>query len=402
MENIGRERYISRIKPFIGNRNAKVLTGIRRSGKSTLLEMLSGMDDGPYNDIVLNMELWKNRELRNPDRLYETISSSLKEGVKNRLFIDEVQDVDEWESVIRSLIAEDRCDIYLTGSNSHLLSGEFASYLSGRLNIIDVFTLTFSECMEFERVYRGTCDEDAVLRKFLRIGGFPSTWREDYRESDANSEVSDIVYAIMMRDIVSRHPVKNPDALNRILRYICDNVGNPTSVNNIFNSLSSEGRGIGRDTVSAYVDHLENAYLIQKVCTFDLKGKRHLTSKYKYYLSDIGVKNAILGFRPDDIAGYMENIVFLELRSRGYSVWIGDNAGKEVDFVAEKNGGYVYVQVTVKLDGQKTIEREFGSLKGIDDNYPKYVVTLDDGPLNSDIDGIICCKLTDFLMKDEL
>jgi hypothetical protein len=400
MKNVERKRYLSRITPFIGNRNAKALTGIRRGGKSTILDFIK-TNVGDRNIVYVNMELWENRKYKDPEKLYYMIKDSLSDDKKNCLFVDEVQDVKEWESVIRSLIAEDCCDIYLTGSNSKLLSGEFATYLSGRLNTIDVFTLTFSECLDFEQMYGRGTNADEAFKKFLRFGGFPSVWRQDFTQAEAVMEVTDIVNTIMMRDIVTRHAVKNPGVLNRILRYLCDNIGNVTSVNNIHTTLRSEDESIGKDMVYSYVDYLEEAFLVKKVPTFDIKGKRHLTSIYKYYLGDIGIKNALLGFRSGDIAGYMENIIYLELRSRGYSVWIGDNDGREIDLVGEKNGRYVYVQATAELSGDKVVNREFGNFKGIDNNYPKYVVTLDDGPLNADVDGIICCKIADFLLRDD-
>ncbi|MCL1984113.1 MAG: ATP-binding protein [Methanomassiliicoccaceae archaeon] len=401
MENVKRDRYLSQIVPFVGNRNAKVLAGIRRGGKSTISHMISAGFGDDHNVIDINMDLFGNRRYRDPEKLYGMIKGSLISGKKNRLFIDEVQDVDEWESVIRSLIAEDCCDIYLTGSNSRLLSGEFATYLTGRLNILDVFTLTFSECLDFERKYRGEADTDIMLEKFLHFGGFPSVWRNDYKMSEAIKEITDIVNMIMMRDIISRYAVKNPDVLYRILNYLCDNVGNLTSVNNIYASLHADDRTIGKDMVYSYVSYLENAYLVTKVPTFDIKGKRHLASVYKYYLGDIGIKNAALGYRADDIDGYMENIIYLELRSRGYNVWIGNNNGKEVDLVGEKNGRYVYVQTAVELSSEKVVRREFGNLEGIADNYPKFVVTLEDGLLNNDLDGIICCELKDFLLRSD-
>lgn len=399
--NILRSRYDSRIRPFMDNRNAKVLVGIRRSGKSTLFEMIADSMGDDHNIIMMDMEKWVNRPYRDPDILYSRIKESLVKEKDNCLFIDEVQDIREWESVVRSLIAEDCCDIYLTGSNSRLLSGEFSTYLSGRLNTLDVFTLTFSECIDFERGYRGEMPLEDIFSKFLRLGGFPSVWCNEYRESQAYSEISDITDAIIKRDIADRHSIRNTEVLDRILNFICDNIGNPVSVNNIFTSLYSEDKTIGRDMVYDYVGYLEDSCLVVKVQAYDIKGRRHLTSKYKYYLSDIGIKNSRLGFRPDDISGYMENIIYLELRSRGYRVWVGDSEGKEVDLVGEMNGRMIYVQATTELTNGDVVRREFGNLKGIDDNYPKYVVTLEDGPLNEDIDGIRCCKLIDFLMSDE-
>lgn len=399
-KNISRPRYDMRLAPFMGNGNAKVLEGVRRCGKSTLYEMLIDSTESGSNIISFNMEVWNNRQYRDPEVLYSKIKESIVENKENFLFIDEVQDIYEWESVVRSLIAEDCCDIYLTGSNSRLLSGEFSSYLSGRLNTVNVFTLVLSECMDFEREYRSGMTYDEVLSKFIRIGGFPGVWRNDYDQSSAYSEISDIVDAIIKKDIVDRHNIKNTDVLDRILNFICDNIGNPTSVNNIFASLNSRDKSVKKDMVYDYVEYLEESYLILKANAYDIKGRKHLTSKYKYYLSDIGIKNARLGFRPDDISGYMENIIFLELKSRGYDVWVGDSGGKEIDFVGEKNGSMIYVQAVSELTNEDVVKREFGNLKDVGDNYPKYVVTLNDGPLNEDMDGIRCCKLVDFLMSD--
>jgi Predicted ATPase (AAA+ superfamily) len=400
-QNIARPRYDSHIVPFKGNRNAKVLVGIRRGGKSTLLEMIADKMDDDHNKIAFNMEEWANRPYRDPDKLYAKIMESLVENKHNCLFIDEVQDIREWESVVRSLIAEDRCDIYLTGSNSRLLSGEFATYLSGRLNTLNVFTLTLSECMDFEKTYRGEKNSAEVFSKFLRLGGFPNIWRNEYHESQAYSEISDITDAIIKKDIADRHSIRKTDVLDRILNFICDNIGNQTSINNIFTSLQSEDNTVKKDMVYDYIGYLEDSCLIIKVPTYDIKGKKHLTSKYKYYLSDIGIKNARLGFRADDISGYMENIIYLELRSRGYNVWIGDSDGKEVDIVGEMNGKMIYIQATAELTNEKVVKREFGNLESISDNHPKYVVTLEEGLLNTDLNGIKCCKLLDFLLSTD-
>ena len=401
MDRVERTSQLDRISPFFGNGNAKVLTGIRRSGKSTLLRMVSEVHSDK-NIILFDMELWSNREYRDPDALYRRIKDSLVSDRKNVLLIDEVQDITEWESVIRSLISEGCCDIYLTGSNSRLLSGEFATYLSGRLNTTEIFTLTLSECMRFESVYRDGITTDGALAKFLRFGGFPSIWRFDYNEKEAMSEVRDIVQAILLRDVVNRYGVKQPNILERILRFICDNVGNPISVNNIYNTFLSNGDKVGKDTVYSYLSYLESAYLVYRVETMDLKGKGILKSRYKYYLSDIGIKNALMGYRPDDIPGYMENIIFLELRSRGYDVWIADNKGKEIDFVARDGEGLIYIQATTRLSDEKVITREFGNLRDVDDYRSKYVVVLEKGLLDGDMDGTRCVTLSEFLLMPQL
>lgn len=392
MKYVERPLYLERIRPFSGNDNVKIITGVRRSGKSTLLKEL----DRITNDSVLriDMELWENRKLRDPEVAYSYIREAVDNGIKT-VAIDEIQDIDQWHEIIRSLVAEGACDLYITGSNSKLLSGEFSSLLTGRFNLFDTFTLTYSECVKFAKEYQ---DENMdVFNRFLRVGGFPSIWKNRYDESDALSEVSDILNSIMMRDIVTRYDIRKPDLLHRIFRFICDNVGNRTSVHNIYTSLLAEDRKVSKDLVYEYVDHLESACLIYKAETYDIKGKDILTSSYKYYLADIGLKSAVCGFRPEDINGYVENILYLEMRARGYDVWMGDCSGREVDFVCKKGSDYVYIQGTVRISGEDVVDREFGNLNKIPDNYPKYVVTLERSPLDSGIDGIECILLEDFL-----
>lgn len=392
MKYVERPLYLDRMRPFSNNGNVKIITGIRRSGKSTLLKGLGSVVDGRV--LRIDMELWENRRFRDPETVYGYIRESIDSGV-SVVVIDEIQDIDRWHEVVRSLVAEGRCDLYITGSNSKLLSGEFASLLTGRFNLFDTFTLTYSECLRFAEQYQGHGTD--TFGRFLRVGGFPSVWRNRYEEADAVSEVSDILNSIMMRDIVARYDIRKPDLLHRIFRFICDNIGNRTSVHNIYTSLLAEDRKVSKDLVYEYVDHLESACLIYKAETYDVKGKKILTSSYKYYLADIGLKNAACGFRPEDIQGYVENILYLEMRARGYEVWMGDYSGKEVDFVCRKGADIAYMQSTVRLSGEDVVKREFGNLRSIPDNHPKYVVTLERSPLDSDTDGIKCVLLEDFL-----
>ena len=404
MDDVKRTAYYERMSDFVGNQNAKVITGIRRCGKTTFMhylhEKMYERDD--VNEIYIEMELWDNRNLKNPDNLYKKIKNSLVKEKKNILFVDEIQDVEEWESVIRSLISENVCDIYITGSNSKLLSSEFATYLGGRLNTLEMFPLTFRECIEFNSVYGNPAAEKELLQKFIRVGGFPIVWRGNYNENSSYSTIRDIFSTIKMKDIIERYGIKNPDLLDRIFRFVCGNLGKYTSLNNIYNVLRSEDRSVSQDTVYAYAGHLESAYLMQKAHVYDIKGKKVLSSKYKYFIADLGLKHAVMGYRADDIPGHMENILYSELRSRGYTVWTGDNNGKEIDLVGERYGEKVYVQSAFRLSSEEVIKREFGNLKGIKDNYPKYVVTMDDETLHGNIDGIISCGLADFLKKENL
>jgi len=394
---------MNKVSGLIGNRNAKVITGIRRCGKSTFMLGLSekiGSDD--VNKIYIDMELWDNRHLNDPDKLYRTIKENIVPGKKNALFLDEIQDVKEWESVVRSLINENLCDIYITGSNSRLLSSEYATYLSGRLNMIEMYPLSFRECIKFSETYNIGTDPEKLLLRFLKFGGFPILWRTDYDERTAYSILQDVISTVVVKDIVSRHGIKNHGLLDYMFRFVCGSLGKYTSLNNMYNSLNAEDRSVSRDTVYAYADHLESSYLIQKANVYDIKGKKVLSSKYKYFLTDLGLKHAALGYRAEDVPGHMENVLYCDLRSRGYKVWIGENNGKEIDLVAEMSGRKVYVQSAFRFSSEKVIEREFGNLRGIDDNHPKYVVTMDDSTFHGDTDGIISCGLTDFLMKDEL
>lgn len=266
MEYVPREAYIGRIAPFIGNRNAKVITGIRRSGKSTILKELP-LHLGDSNILLYDMELWTNRKYCDPDLLYNSIKESLIPNKNNVLVIDEVQDIDRWEELIRSLIAENCCDIYLTGSNSKLLSGEFATYLGGRINTTTVSTLSLRECILFDKKYGSGLSDNEVLDKLFRWGGFPSVWVTDYSESDAMSEIRDILQSILMMDIVRRYRVKRTDVLESLLSFLCDNIGNISSLNSIAKTLSSSGKGVNKDLVYEYAGYLETACLVDKIET---------------------------------------------------------------------------------------------------------------------------------------
>ena len=395
MKYVERPLYLDRIRPFTKNGNVKIITGVRRSGKSTLLKELDRVIDDEI--LRIDMELWENRRFKDPDVIHRFIRDSISKGTK-AIAIDEIQDIDQWYDVIRSLVAEGDCDLYITGSNSKLLSGEFASLLTGRYNQFDNFTLTYSECIKFAEEYQD--EKMDVFSRFLHVGGFPSVWRNRYDESDAISEISDILNSIMMRDIVARYDIRKPDLLRRIFRFFCDNIGNRTSIHNIYKYLLAEDKRISKDVVYEYVDYLESACLIYKVETYDVKGKSILTSQYKYYLADIGLKNAMCGFRSEDIQGYVENILFLEMKARGYDVWIGDHSGKEVDLVCRKGNDATYIQATTRLSDEGVVEREFGNLRNIPDNHPKYVVVLENSPLDADIDGIRCVLLKDFLKNN--
>ena len=402
MDNIERPAYFNRIVDFIGNPNAKVVTGVRRCGKSTFMHQISEKicSEEDANIIYIDFELMANYPLKDMKKFYEHIKSSLVEGKKNVLFVDEVHEVIEWESVIRSLIAEKVCDIYLTGSNSKLLSSEYATYLSGRINTLEMLPLSFRECRMFNDAFRSPRTDEELLWKFIEIGGFPLVWLREQSDVSAYLTLNDILNTVVTRDIVDRYGIKDRDLLDRIFMFICSNIGNHTSLNNIYNILHAEDRNVTRSTVYDYAGYLESSYLVYKARVYDLKGKKLLSEKYKYFLTDIGLKHAALGYRFNDIAGHMENILYLDLKSRGYTVWVGNNAGREVDLVAERFGKRVYVQSVYRFS-ENAMKREFDNLRGLDDNFPKYVVTMDEH-MRGNMDGIICCGLDEFLKKEEL
>jgi len=403
--NVHRDIYDDRIAPFIGNRNAKVFTGIRRSGKSTLMDMTADSilaREPDANIVRVNYELMSDRRLRSMEALYEHVKNSLADGKANYLFIDEIQEVQEWESVIRSLIAERCCDIYVSGSNSSLLSSEYATYLSGRLNTVPVQTLTLRECIRFREAYGGNVEAKAVLDDCIRQGGFPDLWTRELPEASARSSLQDIYSAVVLKDVVRRHEIRSTGALDRIMLFLCDNIGRFTSPHRIFTKLRSEGDDVNKDTVYSYLEHLEEAYVIRKAMRYDLKGRKLLESEYKYYLTDLGLKLALTGFRRSDVPWHIENMVFNELTARGYQVTVGRINGREIDFVASRGERRMYVQVAYMLPSEDVIEREFGNLREIQDGHPKYVVGMDPVWRSGDaLEGIAYRELSEFLLADD-
>ncbi|NLL94646.1 MAG: ATP-binding protein [Thermoplasmatales archaeon] len=400
MDFVTRGTYIEKIRPFVGTDLVKVLVGIRRCGKSTLMSNLATLlSDEGSNVVYINMEEWGNRALSDPEKLLAYVEEGFKGAVCNVLMVDEIQGVREWESVVRSLVATKSCDIYITGSNSKMLSSEYATYLTGRTISFDIYPLTFRECVDFDKHYGRENESEKTFQRFLRIGGFPSLWRWGFDEGDSYMAAKDIINAVVQNDIMPRFEVRNPDLLRKILHFIADNLGNPTSINRIFNMIRLENPGVAKDAVYSYFSHLVESRLIIKVDGADLKGHGILRSKSKYYLADHGLRNSLLGYDAGALPGIMENIILVELLSRGYKVSVGDISGREVDFVADKPGGRIYVQATIGITSEEVFEREFGNLAMIKDNHPKYVVMLNPGAYSS-YKGIIGISLIEFLKSD--
>ena len=394
---VSRDRYFAEIEPYVGNGNAKVITGIRRCGKSTLLEIYRHrLTDA--NVVYINTELHEFSSLGDWEKLLSYIESEYRQGIDNVLIVDEIQNIEKWELIICDLIARKMFDIYLTGSNANLLSSEYSTHLGGRFNRIRMLPLSYEECKVFAERFLSKKD---VLDRYMRVGGFPILWISDMPERSCMQIVRDITEVILSKDIEQRFNIRNHVLLRDIYRTILSTIGSYVSSNNIYSTIRSTGSKTTVDTVNEYIGHLEAANLIIRANVFDLKGRRTLENKHKYYATDLGLKHSLLGYRPEDISGHMENILFIELMYRGYEVYVGDYNGKEIDLVAIKDGSRLYIQACSSIDSQKTFDREFGNLAKIPDSFPKYVVMMEPGAYRGVTDtGIICCSLVEFLEKE--
>mgnify|MGYP002793065696 FL=1 len=401
---IKRESYMSRIRPFIGNELIKVLTGIRRSGKSVMLNLIQeelidrGID--PRQFVSLNFENMSNAHLCTATALHDEILQLAKEiGGKVYLFFDEIQEVADWEKCINSFRVELDCDLYITGSNAKLLSGELATYLAGRYVEFVIYPFSFGEFMElYHTVYPGTADRQC-FNQYLTLGGMPYLSNLRYDEVASSQYLRDLFNSVELKDIVKRNNIRDVDMLERIIAYITTNIGTTFSSTAISKYLKSEGRSVSPETVLNYIKGCVDAFLFYPVKRQDLQGKKILTVNEKYYVADHGIREAVFGGNMKDINLVLENIVYMELIRRGYSVTVGKVSEKEIDFVCEVRGRKLYVQVSYLLASQETIQREFGVFSSIRDNFPKYVVTMDE--LDMSRDGIKHCNIRDFLLAEE-
>ncbi|MCQ2079366.1 MAG: ATP-binding protein [archaeon] len=396
---VSRDRYLDEITPFVRNGNAKVITGIRRCGKSTFLELYrQHLTDA--NVVYINTELHEFFHLDDWEKLLAYIESEYQEGIDNVLIVDEIQNIEGWELAIRDLIARKMFDIFLTGSNANLLSSEYSTHLGGRYNRIPMLPPSYAECKVFAERF---LPEKDVLDRYLRIGGFPILWISDMPERSCMQTLRDITEVILSKDIEQRFRIRNRVLLRDIYRTIMSTLGSYVSSSNICATIRSTGSKTTVDTVNEYIGYLEAANLIIRANVFDLKGRRILENKHKYYTTDLGLKHSLLGYRPEDIAGHMENILFTELLYRGYEVYVGDYGGKEIDIVAVRDGERLYVQTCSMIGSRETFGREFGNLARISDSFPKYVVMVDPGVYRGVTEkGIICCSLKEFLENEAL
>lgn len=402
---IPRESYINTLIKLVDKPFIKVLTGIRRSGKSVILKQLQQylkqIAVNESNIIYFNFESLDNAEIVNGTILNSVVKARMHNEQKYYLIFDEIQEVDEWEKAINSLLADGNTDIYITGSNSKLLSSELATYIAGRYVEVPVSTLSFSEYLKF-RIFLNVAplksDREEFIT-FLRLGGFPAIHATAADSEMAYKFVYDIYSSVILRDTIQRYNIRNIELLDRVVRFVFENIGNRFSAKNIADYFKSQQRKIDLNTVYNYLHALEGAFILNKAQRYDIKGKEVLQTNEKYYVSDVSFVYAVLGYRDRMIAGILENIVYLELKRRGYQVYIGKLNEKEVDFIAEKRDEKIYLQIAYKLNDTQTVEREFAPLKAIADNYPKFVITMDEF-WQDNINGIRHMHIADFLLSD--
>ena len=400
---IKRESYMRRIRPFINGELVKVMTGIRRSGKSVMLELvkqeLLEMGVRAEQFISINFEDMRYLHLCTAQALHQEILTRA-EGIEGKvyLFFDEIQEVKDWEKCVNSLRVALDCDIYITGSNAKLLSGELATYLGGRYVEFVIYPFSFAEFLE---LYRPTTPQATVqqcFQQYLLFGGMPYLSRLNYQEEPVRQYLSDLYDSVQLKDIVKRNKVRDVDLLERILAYVMANVGTTFSAGSLTKFFKSEQRSVSPETVLNYIRYCCDAYLFYQVKRQDLQGKQILATSEKYYIADHGIREAVFGGNMRDINLVLENIVFLELLRRGYTVTVGKAGEREVDFVCDKRGEKLYVQVTYLLASEETVAREFGVYDGIRDNFPKYVVSMDELDLSRS--GIKHRNIRDFLLAE--
>lgn len=401
---INRELYMSRIRPFIGNELIKVLTGIRRSGKSIMLNLIQkelvaiGVDENQF--ISINFENMSNVHLCSAEALHKEISKQISTiNGKSYLFFDEIQEVIGWEKCINSFRVEFDCDIYITGSNAKLLSGELATYLAGRYVEFVVYPFSFEEFSELYHTVFPGADSREMFTRYLSEGGMPYLSNLRYAEQPSRQYLQDLYNSVVLKDIVKRNNIRDVDLLERIIAYITSNIGTTFSATAISKYIKSEGRTVAPETILNYIKACEDAFLFYRVRRQDLQGKKILTVNEKYYIADHGIREAVFGGNMRDINLIFENIVYMELLRRGYKVTIGKLGEKEIDFIAEKQNQKIYVQVSYLLASEETIKREFGVYDNIRDNFPKYVVSYDEFDMSRD--GMKHMNILKFLLDSD-
>ena len=401
---IKREMYMSRIRPFIGTELIKVMTGIRRCGKSVMLELIKQelIDSGvnPAQFISINFEDMNYAHLQTAKALHDEITKRA-DDIDGRvyLFFDEIQEVKNWEKCINSFRISLNCDIYITGSNAKLLSCELATYLGGRYVEFVIYPFSFAEFIELYKTITPDESIQKCFQRYLLAGGMPYLANIRYADEPSRQYLHDLFNSVQLKDIVKRNKIRDVDLLERIIAYVMANVGNTFSASSLAKFLKSEQRTVAPETILNYIRYCCDAYLFYQVKREDLQGKQILASNEKYYIADHGIREAVFGGNMKEINLTLENIVYLELLRRGYEVTVGRYGDKEIDFVCHKRDEKLYVQVTYMLASDETVQREFGAYDNIRDNFPKYVVSLDEFDMSRN--GIKHRNIRDFLLAEE-
>ena len=427
-----RPAYVDMIMAYTDAPFVKILSGVRRSGKSTLLKIIANKlhERGVSKDRILeyNFDSLEHDDLKTAKSLYDEIKSKLSSNLKTYLFFDEIQEVEDWEKAVNSFVINFDVDIYVTGSNSRMMSSEISTHLTGRYIQFRVFPLSFTEYLVFRKhqiqnnpgILNGAGDADGYgygcgvmnfseflghfryneFSRYLRFGGFPAIHINEYSLDQAYTIVKDIYNSTIYTDIVKRNQIRHTDQLERIVRFVFDNIGRTFSAASISKYFKSDNRNIDNETVYSYLKKLESAFILYRCSRYDIKGKEILKTQEKFYLCDPAMRHCTLGYSSNDISGILENIVYLELLRRGYDVNIGQLSDGEIDFIATRLENKLYIQIAQKIENSETEEREYGRLLNIRDNYPKYVLNADSFA-GGNYEGIKTMHIADFLLSDE-
>ena len=402
---IDREVYMKQIRPFMNRPFVKVIAGIRRCGKSVVLQLIAEelkRQGVPETRIVyMNFESFEWMDIADAQSLYLYIKDKVESpDVKTYILLDEIQEVKDWEKAVNSFMVDWNTDVYVTGSNSRLLSSELSTYLAGRYVSFNIMPLSFSEYLQFHGIPSTTGVElRNEFRKYIRMGGFPAVHTGDYSYEAIYKLVYDIYSSVILRDTVQRHGIRNVELLERVVKFVFDNIGNKLNAKNIADYFKSQQRRVDINTVYNYLDALQGAFIIQRVPRYDIKGKEQLQTNEKYFVSDLSIVYAVMGYKDRMISGALENIIYWEMKRRGYDTFIGKQDAREVDFVGIRRAEKIYVQVTYRMESDTTVEREFAPLLSIDDHYPKFVVSMDE-VWKDNINGVLHRHIADFLTDE--
>lgn len=400
---IYRPIYVEKIMAYTDTPFVKILTGVRRCGKSTILKMIMdklrerGISESRIVSYRFDSMEYEDMTAK---QMYAELKGRIDPNGKTYFFLDEMQEIKGWEKVVNSLASDFDVDLYVTGSNSRMMSSEISTYLTGRYVSFRIYTLSFAEYLTFKSQYAAVGDPRQELANYIRLGGFPATHLQSYSQDEVYTIVKDIYNSTIFSDIVKRNQIRKIDQLERVVKYTFNNVGNTFSAKSISDYLKAEHRALDNETVYSYLEKLEKAYLLHRCSRYDLQGKELLKTQEKFYLADTSLRYSVLGYNADTVAASLENVVYLELCRRGYTVNIGKTSDGVIDFVATRQNEKLYVQVTQRITSEKTERREYDRLLDIRDNYPKYVLRTDEFA-GGNYEGIKTTHVADFLLSDE-